>query len=50
MMRTEIIPSLKQLVNRSGEGVVPLEVVPFNNGDDPTEPPHELPPLDSVEP
>jgi len=34
---------------RRGEGnVVPYEVIPFINGNDPTQPPHNLPPLGSV--
>jgi len=50
-MRAEILPDLKRLMNqRRGDGtVVPFEVVPFTtNGNDPTQPPHNLPPLLSV--
>jgi len=49
-IRADILPDLKQLINRQrGEGdVVPFEIVPFNNGTDPTQPPNNLPPLHSV--
>jgi len=49
-LRTDILPDLKRLMNqRRGEGnVVPYEVIPFTNGNDPTQPPHNLPPLVSV--
>jgi hypothetical protein len=50
MMRAEILPDLKRLMNQHrGDGIVVLfEVVPFANGNDPTQPPHNLPPLLSV--
>ncbi|KAH9013232.1 hypothetical protein EDB85DRAFT_2034448 [Lactarius pseudohatsudake] len=48
--RAEILPDLKRLMNQSrGEGnIVPFEVVPFTDGTDPTLPPHNLPPLHTV--
>ncbi|KAH8982565.1 hypothetical protein EDB86DRAFT_2970285, partial [Lactarius hatsudake] len=48
--RAEILPDVKRLINRSrGHGnVVPFEVVPFTDGTDPTLPPHNLPPLHTV--
>ncbi|KAH9004633.1 hypothetical protein EDB86DRAFT_3072122 [Lactarius hatsudake] len=49
-MRSEILTHLRRLINQGrGTGnVVPLEIVPFVNGDDPTLPPHNLPPLYSI--
>ncbi|KAI9431232.1 hypothetical protein H4582DRAFT_2009491 [Lactarius indigo] len=47
-LRSQVLPSLKQLINLSKSGAVPLEVVPFTNGDDPTQPPHNLPHIDSA--
>ncbi|KAI9440475.1 hypothetical protein H4582DRAFT_2074261 [Lactarius indigo] len=46
-MMTIILPELRQSWGRGH--VVPLEVAPFVNGDDPTLPPHNLPPLHSVD-
>ncbi|KAH9013697.1 hypothetical protein EDB85DRAFT_2032379 [Lactarius pseudohatsudake] len=48
--RAEILPDVKRLINQSrGLGnVVPFEVVPFTDGTDPTLPPHNLPPLYTV--
>ncbi|KAH9172503.1 hypothetical protein EDB89DRAFT_906722 [Lactarius sanguifluus] len=48
--RAEILPDVKRLINQSrGHGnVVPFEVVPFTDGTDPTLPPHNLPPLHTV--
>lgn len=50
-LRAEVVPELKREINRGRlEGdIVPYEVVPFPNGDDPTQPPHNLPHLVSVE-
>ncbi|KAF8241061.1 hypothetical protein L208DRAFT_1352094 [Tricholoma matsutake] len=50
MLRTDILPDLKRLMNQHrGEGnVVPYEVIPFTNGNDPTQPPYNLPPLGSI--
>ncbi|KAH9004632.1 hypothetical protein EDB86DRAFT_1968250 [Lactarius hatsudake] len=47
----QILTHLRRLMNQGrGTGnVVPLEIVPFVNGDDPTLPPHNLPPLHSEE-
>jgi len=42
IIRAEVLPDLKRLMNQHrGDGsVVPLEVVPFTNGDNPTQPPN----------
>ncbi|KAF5375656.1 hypothetical protein D9615_009374 [Tricholomella constricta] len=49
-IRAELVPDFKRLVNHQrGDGtIVPFEIVPFTNGDDPTQPPHNLPRLLSV--
>ncbi|KIJ99349.1 hypothetical protein K443DRAFT_679969 [Laccaria amethystina LaAM-08-1] len=45
-----IVPDLKRLMNqhRADGAVIEYEIVPFTNGDDPTQPPHNLPYLGSV--
>ncbi|KAH9046512.1 hypothetical protein EDB84DRAFT_1466077, partial [Lactarius hengduanensis] len=51
-MRSQILTHLRRYLMNQGRGtgtIVPLEIVPFVNGDDPTVPPHNLPPLHSVE-
>ncbi|KAH9007647.1 hypothetical protein EDB85DRAFT_1904859 [Lactarius pseudohatsudake] len=52
-LRSQVLPHLKLLANRSKGGAVPLEIVPFSNGDDPTQPPslcHEIPHWVSCQP
>ncbi|KAI9447209.1 hypothetical protein BJY52DRAFT_366245 [Lactarius psammicola] len=49
-IRQEFVPDLKRLMNhnRGNGNVVPFEVIPFTDGSDPTLPPHNLPPLHSI--
>ncbi|KIJ11779.1 hypothetical protein PAXINDRAFT_157172 [Paxillus involutus ATCC 200175] len=51
MMRAEFLPGFKRLVNQHrGDGkVVSFDIVPFTNGNDPTQPPDNLPPLHSID-
>ncbi|KAF5375662.1 hypothetical protein D9615_009378 [Tricholomella constricta] len=50
MIRAEVFPKLHRLMNQRVEDgtIIPYVYLPFTNGDDPTQPPHNLPPLDNV--
>ncbi|KAH8978069.1 hypothetical protein EDB92DRAFT_653866 [Lactarius akahatsu] len=50
VLRTEILPELRRQTNHTrGTGnIMPFAIIPFTNGDDPTLPPHNLPPLYSI--
>jgi len=49
-LRSDVYPDLMRVINqnRLDGRTVPFRIVPFKNGDDPTQPPHNLPHLASV--